>query len=127
MCNHAHLLSRHCKFDSKNAAWSQVKEVAPIIAGFWERAEFPHELVPKLAKLGLGGGTLSGHGCPGHSILEAAMVWSLQSRVSECCFVCIWNCAALGMALSFSSTMQPCTKMMVQNDGSLPNVHRSVS
>eukprot|EP00892_Ulva_mutabilis_P008528 jgi/Ulvmu1/6047/UM027_0024.1 len=50
-----------------------VKEVAPVIAGFWERAEFPHELVPKMAKLGLGGGTLSGHGCPGHSILEAAM------------------------------------------------------
>lgn len=53
---------------------TQVKEVAPVIAGYWERAEFPHELVPKLSKLGLGGGTLTGYGCPGHSILEAAMV-----------------------------------------------------
>ena len=51
-----------------------MKEVAPVIAGYWEKAEFPHELVPKLAKLGLGGGTLTGYGCPGHSILEAAMV-----------------------------------------------------
>lgn len=52
----------------------QVKEVAPIIADYWERAEFPHELVPKCAPLNLGGGTLSGNGCPGLSVTEFAMV-----------------------------------------------------
>ena len=45
--------------------------MAPIIADYWERAEFPHELVPKLAKLGLSGATLKGNGCPGQSILAA--------------------------------------------------------
>jgi Acyl-CoA dehydrogenase, N-terminal domain len=51
-----------------------VAEVAPIIADYWERAEFPHHLVPKLARLGLGGGTLSGHGCPGLTVTEFGMV-----------------------------------------------------
>src|SRR5947208_2280535 len=30
-------------------------EVTPIINGYWERAEFPFELVPKIAGLGLAG------------------------------------------------------------------------
>jgi hypothetical protein len=38
--------------------------VAPVIAGYWERAEFPHALVPGFAQLGLAGGPLQGHGCP---------------------------------------------------------------
>jgi glutaryl-CoA dehydrogenase len=28
-------------------------EVLPIINPYWERAEFPHELVPKMAELGI--------------------------------------------------------------------------
>ena len=44
-----------------------------MIADFWERAEFPHHLIPRLATLGLGGGTLKGYGCPGQSVLGAAM------------------------------------------------------
>ena len=32
----------------------QEREVAPEIAQYWERAEFPHHMVPKLAKLNLG-------------------------------------------------------------------------
>ena len=51
----------------------QEKEIAPVIADFWERAEFPHHLIPRLATLGLGGGTLKGYGCPGQSVLGAAM------------------------------------------------------
>ena len=45
--------------------------MAPIIAAYWERAEFPFEVVPKLAKLSLSGATLKGNGCPGQSILAA--------------------------------------------------------
>ena len=45
--------------------------MAPIIAAYWERAEFPHQLVSKLAKLNLSGATLQGNGCPGQSILAA--------------------------------------------------------
>jgi hypothetical protein len=45
--------------------------VAPVIVAYWERAEFPFELVPKLARLNLGGATLAGNGCPGQSVLAA--------------------------------------------------------
>ena len=38
----------------------QEQEVAPVIAEYWERAAFPHQLVPKLAKLGVAGATLEG-------------------------------------------------------------------
>jgi glutaryl-CoA dehydrogenase len=40
-------------------------EVAPVINGYWERAEFPHDLVPKLAQLDLAGFNIRGYGCPG--------------------------------------------------------------
>ena len=43
------------------------REVIPIINDCWERAEFPFELVPKIAELGLAGGTIEGYGCPGMS------------------------------------------------------------
>lgn len=50
------------------------REVAPVIAAYWERAEFPHQLVPKLAALGIGGGNLVGaHGGKGLSLLACAM------------------------------------------------------
>ena len=50
------------------------KEVLPIINDYWERAEFPFELVPKLAALGIAGGTVRGYGCPGHSPLAVGLV-----------------------------------------------------
>src|SRR3954464_8137595 len=50
------------------------REVTPIINGYWERAEFPFELVPKIAALGLAGGTIEGYGCPGMSATAAGLV-----------------------------------------------------
>jgi glutaryl-CoA dehydrogenase len=50
------------------------REVLPIINDYWERAEFPFELVPKLAELGIAGTTIEGHGCPGMSRLGAGIV-----------------------------------------------------
>jgi glutaryl-CoA dehydrogenase len=50
------------------------REVTPIINDYWERAEFPHELVPKIAELGLAGGVIKGHGCPGMSATAAGLV-----------------------------------------------------
>jgi len=35
-------------------------EVIPIINGYWERAEFPFELIPKLAALNIAGGSIQG-------------------------------------------------------------------
>src|SRR5437660_11039020 len=43
------------------------REVIPIINDYWERAEFPFELIPKLAALGIAGGSIRGCGCPGMS------------------------------------------------------------
>jgi glutaryl-CoA dehydrogenase len=43
------------------------EEVLPIINDYWERGEFPFELIPKLAALNLAGGTITGYGCPGLS------------------------------------------------------------
>lgn len=49
------------------------REIAPIVAEYWERAEFPHALVPKFEALGIGGGSLKGHGCQGLSVTACAM------------------------------------------------------
>jgi glutaryl-CoA dehydrogenase len=49
-------------------------EVLPIINDYWERAEFPFELVPKLAELGVAGTSIEGYGCPAMSRLAAGVV-----------------------------------------------------
>ncbi len=50
------------------------EEVTPTINDFWDRAEFPFDLVPKLAGLGVVGGTIEGYGCPGMSAVAAGLV-----------------------------------------------------
>ena len=55
-------------------------EVLPIINGYWDRADFPFELVPKIAQLGIVGTTIEGYGCPGLSRLAAGMVTREMSR-----------------------------------------------
>ncbi|KRE74405.1 acyl-CoA dehydrogenase [Arthrobacter sp. Soil762] len=56
------------------------KDLLPVINGYWERAEFPFELIPKLAALGIIGSTIQGFGCPGLSRLAAGMVATEISR-----------------------------------------------
>ena len=56
------------------------KDLLPVINGYWERAEFPFELVPKLAGLGIVGTTIQGYGCPGLSRLAAGIVAAEISR-----------------------------------------------
>ncbi len=50
------------------------QEVIPIINPYWERAEFPHQLIPKMAELGIMGFQIQGYGCPGMSNVTAGMV-----------------------------------------------------
>src|SRR5438309_6636357 len=50
------------------------KEVIPIINDYWERAEFPFELVPRLAALNIAGGSIKGYGCPGMSAVAAGLI-----------------------------------------------------
>lgn len=44
--------------------------IRPNIAGWYENAVFPLEIVPEMAKLGLLGMHLTGYGCPGRSAVE---------------------------------------------------------
>jgi glutaryl-CoA dehydrogenase len=55
-------------------------ELLPVINDYWDRADFPFELVPKIAKLGIIGTTIDGYGCPGLSRLAAGMVSREMSR-----------------------------------------------
>ena len=73
-------------------------EVLPIINDYWERAQFPFELVPKLAKLGIVGGAIKGYGCPGLSRLAQGMVTLELSRGdgSVNTFVGVQNGLAMG-------------------------------
>ncbi|XP_006429416.2 acyl-coenzyme A oxidase 4, peroxisomal [Citrus clementina] len=57
------------------------KEVAPIMAGYWEKAEFPFHVIPKLGVLNIAGGTIKGYGCPGLSITGAAIALAEIARV----------------------------------------------
>jgi glutaryl-CoA dehydrogenase len=50
------------------------EEVIPIINDYWERAEFPFELVPKLAALNIAGGSIAGYGCPGMSAVASGLM-----------------------------------------------------
>ncbi len=50
------------------------KEVIPIINDYWERAEFPFELIPKMADLHVVGSSIQGYGCPGMSAVAAGLI-----------------------------------------------------
>ena len=55
-------------------------DLLPVINDYWDRADFPFELVPKIAELGIVGTTIDGYGCPGLSRLAAGMVTLEMSR-----------------------------------------------
>ncbi|HZC19237.1 MAG TPA: acyl-CoA dehydrogenase family protein, partial [Rubrobacteraceae bacterium] len=50
------------------------KEVVPVINDYWEREEFPFELLPKIAALNIAGTTIEGYGCPGMSPTAAGLI-----------------------------------------------------
>ena len=55
-------------------------EVAPIINDYWTRAQFPRQLIPGLAELGIAGTPYAGYGCPGKSTLLDGMIAMELSR-----------------------------------------------
>ncbi|CAN6889039.1 unnamed protein product [Brassica oleracea] len=61
------------------------KEVAPIMTEYWEKAEFPFHIIPKLGALGVVGGSIKGCGCPGLSITANAIATAEISRVDASC------------------------------------------
>jgi glutaryl-CoA dehydrogenase len=58
-------------------------EVAPIINDCWRREEFPHQIVPRLAELGLGGLSLPGYGGGGRSHLLDGFVTMEMAAVDS--------------------------------------------
>lgn len=52
-----------------------------MIADYWERADFPHPLVPALGSLRVGSMTVKGYGGRGLSVMGAAMVTVETARV----------------------------------------------
>jgi glutaryl-CoA dehydrogenase len=56
-------------------------EVAPIINRYWVRAEFPFELIPKLAALDIAGISYKGNGCAGKSTVLDGMIALEMARV----------------------------------------------
>jgi glutaryl-CoA dehydrogenase len=55
-------------------------EVQPIINEYWTRAEFPRQIIPGLAELGIAGTQFSGYGSPGKSALLDGMISMELSR-----------------------------------------------
>jgi glutaryl-CoA dehydrogenase len=57
------------------------KSVQPVINACWTREEFPHDLVPQMAALGIAGLSYQGYGCPGGGNLLDGMVAMEVARV----------------------------------------------
>ncbi|CAM0957585.1 unnamed protein product [Alopecurus aequalis] len=78
------------------------KKIAPIMTEYWEKAEFPFHVIPKLATLGLAGSTTKGYGCPGLSITACAIpiaeVSREVSRVDASCSAFILVHSSLAMS-----------------------------
>ena len=61
------------------ATWTATRafvdnEVLPVINGYWERAEFPWELIKKMGALGIVGDGIEGYGCPPMSPVAAGLI-----------------------------------------------------
>ncbi len=56
------------------------REVIPIIGEYWDKAEYPFELLPKLGDLGIAGESIEGYGCPGMSTLASGLVMAELAR-----------------------------------------------
>jgi glutaryl-CoA dehydrogenase len=74
------------------------REVIPIINDYWEKAEFPFELIPKLAQLNIAGGDIQGYGCPGMSAVASGLIALELARgdASVCTFFGVHS----GLAMS---------------------------
>lgn len=57
------------------------KEVRPIANEYWLKAEFPMQLIPKLAELNICGLGINGYGCPGQDFLLEGIVAMEMARV----------------------------------------------
>ena len=57
------------------------REIKPIVNNFWLKDEFPHQIIPEMAKLNICGLTFEGYGCPGRSSLLEGFLAMEMARV----------------------------------------------
>lgn len=57
------------------------KEIKPIANDFWNRAEFPHHIIPKIAELNVCGIAYKGYGCPGETFLMEGIMAMELARI----------------------------------------------
>ena len=72
-------------------------DVAPIIADHWERAEFPAQIVPALAKMNLAGSKFTGYGCAGYGELFHGLLMVELARIDPSLAIFFGGHDALGM------------------------------
>ncbi|CAM2902950.1 acyl-CoA dehydrogenase family protein [Skermania piniformis] len=72
-------------------------EVHPLLLEYWSRAEFPQQIVPGMAELGLAGLPYQGNGCPGRSFLLDGMIAMELARID--CSVATFNGVHGGLAM----------------------------
>jgi glutaryl-CoA dehydrogenase len=65
-------------------------EVAPVIEDYWARDKFPFELIPKIARVGIGGVGYEGYGAAGGSMLLNGFVAMELARV-DCSIATFWG------------------------------------
>ena len=73
------------------------ERVEPIINDYWSRDEFPMELIPHYAALGIAGSDYSGYGCPGMSNLFDGFVMKELARVD--CSIATFHAVHSGLAM----------------------------
>ncbi|PKA67096.1 Acyl-coenzyme A oxidase 4, peroxisomal [Apostasia shenzhenica] len=91
------LLSTEEKFLRKKVQEVMEKEIAPVMVEYWEKAEFPFHVIPKLASLSVAGGTIKGYGCPGLSITASAISVAEIARVDASCSTFVLVHSSLAM------------------------------
>ncbi|HLP52911.1 MAG TPA: acyl-CoA dehydrogenase family protein [Chitinophagales bacterium] len=55
--------------------------IKPLVNDYWVRAEFPFEIIPRLAELNICGTSYTGYGCPGMSYVMEGMLAMEMARV----------------------------------------------
>src|ERR1700733_13740962 len=73
------------------------QEVAPVITKYWTRAEFPFELIPGYAALGVAGAGYNGYGCAGRSTLLDGFVMLELARID--CSIATFHGVHSGLAM----------------------------
>ena len=56
-------------------------EIQPIVNEYWLKAEFPYQIIPKMAELNICGATYQGYGCPGLSHVMEGILAMEMARI----------------------------------------------